>query len=136
MKTDREVKSKLLCYVHCLKKVFPGFHLYTIKLPKLQAVWAWLRVASKIWGLQVSEFLPKLHLFGNCSKSAYVKPRTVTKSSIIQKYEGNPQQHPHRLQFGQFYSIQMKAGKDFLETVYIGFFKKNYKCGPFWPTNS
>ena len=34
-------------------------------------------------GLEVSEFLPKLHLFGNCSQSAYVKPMTVTKTSPI-----------------------------------------------------
>ena len=29
-------------YAHCLKKVFTGFHLYAIKLPKLQPLWAWL----------------------------------------------------------------------------------------------
>ena len=31
--------------------------------------------ASKIGGLEVSEFLPKLHLFGNCYKLAYLEPR-------------------------------------------------------------
>ena len=41
--------------------------------------------ASKIWGLEVSEFLPRLHLFGNCYRSAYLEPRTITKISPIQK---------------------------------------------------
>ena len=74
--------------------------------------------ASKLWGLEVSEFLPRLHLFRNCYKSAYLEPRTKVKMSPIQKQEGKPQPRPHRLQFGQFYSIQIEAGKDFLETVY------------------
>ena len=39
--------------------------------------------ASKIWGLEVSKFLPRLHLFGNCYKSAYLEPRTITKTSLI-----------------------------------------------------
>ena len=39
--------------------------------------------ASKIGGLEVSEFLPKLHLFGNCYKSTYLEPRTITKISPI-----------------------------------------------------
>ena len=39
--------------------------------------------ASKIRGLEVSEFLLKLHLFGNCYKSAYLEPRTITKASPI-----------------------------------------------------
>ena len=34
-------------------------------------------------GLDVSEFLPKLHLFGNCYKSAYLEPRAMTKTSPI-----------------------------------------------------
>ena len=34
-------------------------------------------------GLDVSEFLPKLHLFGNCYKSAYLEPRALTKTSSI-----------------------------------------------------
>ena len=34
-------------------------------------------------GLEVSEFLPKLHLFGNCYISAYLEPRTITKVSPI-----------------------------------------------------
>ena len=38
--------------------------------------------ASKIGGLKVSEFLPKLHLFGNCYKLAYLEPRAIKKSSI------------------------------------------------------
>ena len=47
--------------------------------------------------LEVSEFLPKLHLFGNCYKSAYLEPRTITKASPIQKQEGQPQPLPHLL---------------------------------------
>ena len=39
--------------------------------------------ASKIGGLEVSEFLPKLHLFGNCYKSTYLEPRAMTKISPI-----------------------------------------------------
>ena len=39
--------------------------------------------ASKIGGLEVSEFLPKLHLFGNCYKLAYLEPRALTKTSSI-----------------------------------------------------
>ena len=42
-----------------------------------------LYFASKIRGLEVSEFLPKLHLFGNCYKLAYLEPRTITKASPI-----------------------------------------------------
>ena len=34
-------------------------------------------------GLEVSKFLPKLHLFGNCYKSAYLEPRALTKTSPI-----------------------------------------------------
>ena len=34
-------------------------------------------------GLEVSEFLPKLHLFENCYKSAYLEPRTITNTSPI-----------------------------------------------------
>ena len=41
--------------------------------------------ASKIRGLVVSEFLPRLHLFGNYYKSAYLEPRAITKASPIQK---------------------------------------------------
>ena len=41
--------------------------------------------ASKIGGLEVSEFLPKLHLFGNCYKSTYLEPRAMTKTSPIYK---------------------------------------------------
>ena len=39
--------------------------------------------ASKIGGLEVSEFLPKLHLFRNCYKSTYLEPRALTKISSI-----------------------------------------------------
>ena len=42
--------------------------------------------ASKIGGLaslEVSEFLPKLHLFENCYKSAYLEPRAITKTPQI-----------------------------------------------------
>ena len=39
--------------------------------------------ASKIGGLEVSEFLSKLYLIGNCYKLAYVQPRTITKMSSI-----------------------------------------------------
>ena len=39
--------------------------------------------ASKIRGLEVSEFLPKLHLFRNCYKSTYLEPRALTKTSPI-----------------------------------------------------
>ena len=56
--------------------------------------------ASKIGGLEVSEFLLKLHLFENCCKLAYLEPRVLTKTSPIQKQEGQPQFLPHRLQFG------------------------------------
>ena len=41
--------------------------------------------ASKIGGLEVSEFLLKLHLFGNCYKSTYLEPRAMTKTSPIHK---------------------------------------------------
>ena len=41
--------------------------------------------ASKIGGLEVSEFLPKLHLFGNCYKSAYLEPRALTKMTLLYK---------------------------------------------------
>ena len=70
-------------------------------------------------GLEVSKFLPKLHLFGNCYKSAYLEPRALTKTSPIQKQEEQPQFFPHRPQFRQFYGIQMKDRKDFLEIVYV-----------------
>ena len=36
-------------------------------------------------GLEVSEFLPKLHLFGNCYKSTYLEPRAMTKTSPVYK---------------------------------------------------
>ena len=36
-------------------------------------------------GLDVSEFLPKLHLFGNCYKFTYLEPRDMTKTSLIYK---------------------------------------------------
>ena len=39
--------------------------------------------ASKIGGLEFSEFLPKFHLFGNCYKSTYLEPRAMTKTSPI-----------------------------------------------------
>ena len=39
--------------------------------------------ASKIGGLEVSEFLPTIHLFGNCYKSTYLEPRTITKTYPI-----------------------------------------------------
>ena len=41
--------------------------------------------ASIIGGLEVSEFLLKLHLFGNCYKSTYLEPRAMTKISPIWK---------------------------------------------------
>ena len=41
--------------------------------------------ASIIGGLEVSEFLLKLHLFGNCYKSTYLEPRAMTKTSPIHK---------------------------------------------------
>ena len=44
--------------------------------------------ASKIRGLKVSEFLPKLHLFGNCYKFTYLEARTLTTLSSILKSEG------------------------------------------------
>ena len=34
-------------------------------------------------GLEVSEFLPKLYLFGNFYNLAYLEPRTITKMSSI-----------------------------------------------------
>ena len=70
-------------------------------------------------GLKVSEFLPKLSLFGNCYKSAYLELRTMTKMSSILKQEGKPQSRLHHLQLGLFHRIQIKAHKDFLETVYV-----------------
>ena len=33
--------------------------------------------------LKVSEFPPKLHLFGNCYKSTYLEPRAMTKIATI-----------------------------------------------------
>ena len=38
--------------------------------------------ASKIGGLEVSEFLPKLHLFGNCYKLTYTKPPIFAPSNF------------------------------------------------------
>ena len=42
-----------------------------------------LYFTSKIRGLLVSKFLPRLHLFGNFYKSTYFEPRTITKASPI-----------------------------------------------------
>ena len=39
--------------------------------------------ASKIEGLEVSEFLPKIHLFRNCYKLTYLEPRAMAKTSPI-----------------------------------------------------
>ena len=38
-----------------------------------------------IGGLEVSQFLLKLHLVGNCYKSTYLEPRDMTKASPICK---------------------------------------------------
>ena len=38
---------------------------------------------SKIGGLEVSEFLPKLYFIRNFYNLAYLEPRTITKTSLI-----------------------------------------------------
>ena len=40
--------------------------------------------ASKIGGLEVSEFILKLHLFGNCYKLAYLEPRAIKNVSNLE----------------------------------------------------
>ena len=50
----KTIKNSLykLADTYTVSKVFTGFHLYAIKLPKLQAVWVWLGVALLLlnWG--------------------------------------------------------------------------------------
>ena len=41
------------------------------------------RFLKQNMGLEVSKFLPTLHLFGNCYKSPYLEPRALTKTSPI-----------------------------------------------------
>ena len=43
------------------------------------------RLLKQNRGLEVSTFLPKLYLFGNCYKSTYLGPRAMTKTSPIYK---------------------------------------------------
>ena len=43
------------------------------------------RLLKQNRGPEVSTFLLKLHLFGNCYKSTYLEPRTMTKTSQIYK---------------------------------------------------
>ena len=79
------------------------------------------RLLKQNRGLEVSTFLPKLHLFGNCYKSTYLEPRTMTKTSQIYKQEGQPQPIPHCLYLGQFYSVQLKDRKHLLDKVYVAY---------------
>ena len=42
------------------------------------------------WLQNLWKFLLKLHLFGNCYKSAYLAPRGITKTSSTYKYVATP----------------------------------------------
>ena len=50
--------------------------------------------ASKIGGMEVSDFLPKHHLFGNCYKPTYLELRAITKNSHNLEVGDAAQAHP------------------------------------------
>ena len=69
--------------------------------------------ASEIWCLDVSEFLPKLHLLGNYYKSAYLEPRTISKSPQFRSRRTSPSHAHNGCSLGSFIAYRWKPVKTF-----------------------